>query len=180
MATKRKSGSKGKCKSNKSRKKRSAEKVKRAPSRKLKCLENAHIRNLLVELAGEKALKVVGELTVPMSDEELAASAKIKISDVRAVMNKLHSAGVAAYSRSKNDEGWFTYTWYLCADKLNEMVSEQSKKNDDIVQPEATSADGYICPICFERNKKRFSFEKAVEIEFRCPECSEMLKYVEK
>jgi len=175
MAKKKKTAVKSGCKSGKSKKKS----AQRSRARRLKLLENAHVRNLLIELAGERAPKVAGELTVPMSDEELAALTKIKISDVRAIMNKLHSAGVAAYSRSKNDEGWFTYTWYLCDDKLKEMAAERSKKREEAAEPSSAITDYYICPVCFKRNKKKFGFEKAVEIEFRCPECSEMLKYVE-
>jgi len=153
----------------------------RSPRKSLKLLENTHIRNLFVELAGEKSLKVAGELTEPMSDETLANTTKTKISEVRAVMNKLHSVGVAAYARTRNDEGWYTYTWRLCLDKAQRMIADRNteKRTAGEVR-KADVADYYVCPNCFTRSGRKFGFEKATDAEFRCPECSEMLKYVEK
>lgn len=146
-----------------------------------KLLGNMHVRNLLTEIAGEKALKVVGELTEPMSDEDLAVSAKTKISEVRAIMNKLHSARIASYSRTRNDEGWYTYTWDLCADRAHQLVAQRgAAKKDAAMSAKQDPLDYYVCPNCVEHGGKKFVFDRAVEIEFRCPECAEMLKYVEK
>ena len=152
----------------------------RSPRKSLKLLENTHIRNLFVELAGEKSLKVAGELTEPMSDETLANTTKTKISEVRAVMNKLHSVGVAAYARTRNDEGWYTYTWRLCLDKAQKIAADKSSERRTGALDRMDVADYYVCPNCFDRSGRKFAFEKATEAEFRCPECSEMLKYVEK
>ena len=156
--------------------------VRRKPSRKaLKLLENLHVRNMFTEIAGEKALKIAGELTEPLSDEDLSAASKIKISEVRAVMNKLHSFGVAEYSRTRSDEGWYTYTWKLCLDRAQKIISERSAQRKGAAGlRDGAVTDYYACPNCSERSGRKFCFENAVEIEFRCPDCSEMLKYVEK
>jgi transcription factor E len=159
--------------------------LKPKPRRRVspKVLENAHVRNLLVELAGEKALKVAGEMTEPLSDEDIAKRAGIKISDIRAVLNKLHAAGIAAYDRTRNDEGWYTYTWRVSADgalKILEARKAQEKQSAQERLCLESTVDFYKCPNCFARTGARLSFEQAVEAGFRCPDCSEMLRYAEK
>ena len=147
-----------------------------------KHLENTHIRNLLTEVAGEKALKVAGEMTEPLSDEEIAKCAGAKISEIRAVLNKLHAAGIAVYDRTRNDEGWYTYTWRLTMDNAFRMVEEKkgSEKIGKAKNLMESATDHYRCPACFERTGARLNFEQAVEAGFRCPDCTEMLHYVEK
>ena len=157
--------------------------VRRAPKVKkhheAKLLGNKHVRNLLMELAGEKALKVAGELTEPMSDEELAGAAKIKLSETRAVLNKLHAAGVANYSRTRNSEGWYTYTWALELTRAKRIMDERGVREKAALMARlAESGEFYSCPRCFERTQARMNFEQAVEAEFKCPECLEMLQYV--
>ncbi|MEW6329636.1 MAG: hypothetical protein AB1468_06010, partial [Candidatus Micrarchaeota archaeon] len=68
------------------------------PSNEL--LLNKHAREFLVQAAGENALCVMREITRPMSDERLAESCGLKVSDVRAVLNKLHNYGVVDYERT--------------------------------------------------------------------------------
>lgn len=144
-----------------------------------KRLADSHVMNLFLEVAGEKALHVAGELCTPMTDEDLAEAAKTKISEVRAVMNKLHSAGLATYSRARNEDGWYTYTWSLSLDQAKRLLEERGvvKRGPS---PGSECGEYYACPNCFAQSGKRFGFDKASENEFRCPECSEMLKFVEK
>lgn len=158
-------------------------KVARKPRRgreAVKLLENQHIRNLLIELAGEKAPKIAGELVEPMSDEELAGTVKLKLSETRAVLNKLHAAGIAAYARTRNNEGWYTYTWGLELTRAKRILDERSAKEKADVQARLSDVcEYYACPRCFERTKARLKFEQAVEAEFKCPECLGMLQYVD-
>ena len=152
-------------------------KLHKPVNRNEKLIANRHFCGLLTELAGEKALKVVGELTVPMTDEDLAEAAKLRISEVRAVMNKLHSARVAAYSRTRSDDGWYTYTWDLCPDNAHKLLEERASEK---CEEKTVAGEHYSCPNCFDHTSKTYGFADASETEFRCPDCSEMLKYVEK
>jgi transcription factor E len=138
------------------------------------------MKNLLVEIAGEKALQVAGELSQPLTDEALAEAAKIKISEVRAVMNKLHSARIAAYARTRNEDGWYTYTWSLALGNAQKILEERGLVRKAPKAGAGDSAEYYACPNCFSQGGKKFCFDKAAEAEFKCPECSEMLKFVEK
>ena len=152
----------------------------KAERRSGRFLADQHVRNLLLEIAGEKALKVAGELTEPMSDEQLAGAAKIKLSETRAVLNKLHAVGIAAYARTRNNEGWYTYTWGLTLEKAKEILDERNAEARAAVQARLSDvSEYYACPNCFERTKARMKFEQAVEAEFKCPACLGMLQYVE-
>ena len=160
--------------------------IAKAPTRF--ALRSAHMRtiseslmkNLLVEIAGEKSLQVAGELSQPMTDEALAEAAKIKISEVRAVMNKLHSARLASYARTRNEDGWYTYTWSLALDQARKILEERGLVGKGQKAGAADLGDHYACPNCFAQTGKKFCFDKAAEAEFKCPDCSEMLRYVEK
>lgn len=146
----------------------------------MKALSEPCLKNLLIEIAGEKALHVAGELRNPMTDEDLADAAKIKISEVRAVMNKLHSARIAAYSRTRNEDGWYTYTWSLALDHANKILEERGIGEKQAQGRAGEPCEYYACPNCYPQTKKRFGFDKASESSFKCPECSEMLSFVEK
>jgi transcription factor E len=171
----------------KPRKKGGARKVKtlvirvaarKRPARRSSFLCDKCMSSLLVEIAGEKALEIAGELLAPMTDEDLAHATKIKISEVRAVMNKLHSARIASYSRTRNDEGWYTYTWVLCPDRAKEIITSRATKQASEHSAE-DCGDFYSCPHCSVRGIRKFAFEKALEFDFRCPDCAEMLQYME-
>jgi len=112
-----------------------------------------------------------------MTDEDLAEAAKLRISEVRAVMNKLHSARVAAYSRTRSDDGWYTYTWDLCPDNAHKLLEERSAEK---CEEKTVTGEFYSCPNCFEHTSKTYGFADASDTEFRCPDCAEMLKFVEK
>ncbi|MDE1798356.1 MAG: hypothetical protein KGH63_03040, partial [Candidatus Micrarchaeota archaeon] len=76
---------------------------------KTQLLTNPDTRKLLIAAAGEHSLHVIQEFTSQMSDEEIAKKTKIRSSDVRVVLNKLHSYGLASYTRSRDkNSGWYS------------------------------------------------------------------------
>ncbi len=91
-------------------------------------LADEHVRNLIMEIAGEKALAVAVALEEPLSDEDLAGSCKIKVSEVRAVLNKLHSYGLTSYERTRDKEsGWYSYIWRLSLGDINKILERKKE-----------------------------------------------------
>jgi len=61
-----------------------------------------------------------------MSDEEIAKRCGLKVSDVRAVLNRLHEYGVTTYIRERDkDTGWFSYNWVVNVIKLYDLVEHR-------------------------------------------------------
>ena len=138
-------------------------------------LSEAYSRHIIIEAAGEHALEIVRRFTNNSSDEDISKKLKIKISDVRAALNKLHSLGIVEYSRQKNSEtGWFHYFWYLNVDKMNNWVNariEQESHANDYKEGEH-----YFCPRC--GGASIFEFASATDLGFRCPACTTPLEFL--
>jgi transcription initiation factor TFIIE subunit alpha len=142
-------------------------------------LADEHVRNLILEIAGEKALAVAAALEEPLSDEDLASSCKIKVSEVRAVLNKLHSYGLTSYERTRDKEsGWYSYIWRLSFGDLNKIL--ERKKGVAVIGGGEESFDFYTCSSCKKGEGVMIPFEVAFENRFKCLDCGAPLIFVEK
>lgn len=150
--------------------------VKRT-SRVRRKLADEHIRNLILQIAGEKALAVAEALETPLSDEDLASACKIKLSEVRAVLNKLHSYGLTSYERNRDKEsGWYSYIWKLSLDRAEKLREKAVPR----VEEGEESVEFYTCKSCRKGEGVLIPFEVAFENRFRCMDCGAPLVFVEK
>lgn len=148
------------------------------PDKRLKSLlGNAYARQLLVELAGENALEVVMGFTGEINDEELAKRLKLKVSDVRATLNKLHSDGLVSYSREKdNESGWYSYHWRVNSEKIEKWVYDKLNSTKSMLHPcEDGKEDRYFCSKC--GMESIVGFETALDYSFRCPVCNSNMEF---
>ena len=140
-----------------------------------KILSRPVIRHMLVNLGGENAIAIVKNFNTGMSDEEISANLKLKISDVRAALNRLHCKGIVAYNREKDSEtGWYSYSWYLNREKMEKWADEQLSKFEN---PSDNGGEHYICPSC--GGSVIIPFEDALEKNFRCEICNHALEYID-
>lgn len=138
-------------------------------------LASAHVRQKLIDVAGENALHVIKGFNKSMSDEELARRTKLKVSDVRVVLNRLHNCGLAKYYRNRDkDSGWYSYVWCFEEQKLGEFarIAEQD------VADGAEQGEWYACAACGPESA--VGFEAASLKMFRCQYCGGSLEFVEK
>ncbi|MFH1306757.1 MAG: hypothetical protein ABIH83_03855 [Candidatus Micrarchaeota archaeon] len=142
-------------------------------------LRDPRVRKWLVQMVGEYSIHVIQEFNQEMSDEELAKKSNIRASDVRVVLNRLHSSGLASYSRSRDrNSGWYSYIWRLdnkhakeLADGVGEIINEKEMGGV------GEEAEYYYCPK--EGVETRVRFEVALEQKFKCISCGGPLKYLE-
>ncbi len=140
-----------------------------------KILQEAYIRQTLIELGGENALAIIRNFYSNHSDEELAKKLKIKISDVRATLNKLHNVGLVNYNRQKDNEtGWYSYSWSLNHDKMAKWATDQTTKIEGLED----GNEKYYCPSCGEASIT--DFENASVEMFKCSQCERMLEFLDK
>ncbi len=147
--------------------------LNRAEIRKL--LSDSYARHLIIEFGGEHALEIVRGFSNNSSDEDMCKKLKIKISDVRATLNKLHSLGIVEYTRHKDSEtGWFSYFWCLNVDKMKGWVNdriEEERRNFDF-----SGGEYYFCPSC--GGASIHEFVSASDFGFKCPTCSSALDFL--
>ena len=141
-------------------------------------LSNAVARQSLIEMGGENTIDVIREFDRDMSDEELAKKTGIKASDVRVVLNRLHSQGLFSYTRVRDrDSGWYSYIWKMSEGRLKDF----GEKFASPVGGEKTvviEGDIYICPQCSPGTPVKF--EDAAESKFKCGNCGSDLEFLEK
>ena len=142
-------------------------------------LVNAEARQKLIEMGGENTINIIREFDQDMSDEELARKTSIKASDVRVVLNRLHSEGLFTYTRVRDrDSGWYTYIWKLCDGKLKEFVDEYSPQQEGGETTVTIEGDAYFCPNCTP--EKLVAFEDASETRFKCSSCGSDMSFFER
>lgn len=138
-------------------------------------LSDAYARHLVIEAGGEHALEIVRGFANNSSDEEISKKMKIKISDVRATLNKLHSLGIVEYTRHKDSEtGWFSYFWCLNGERMKNWVNkkvEEERKNMDF-----SNGEHYFCPTC--GGASIHAFTAASDLGFKCPSCGTALDFL--
>jgi transcription initiation factor TFIIE subunit alpha len=141
-----------------------------------KILGDSNVRQNLIEIGGENALAIVRNFYGNHSDEELAKKLKIKISDVRATLNKLHNEGLVNYIREKDSEtGWYSYSWSLNHQRMEKWAVNHAGR----LNPMGTESgeDYYFCPAC--GSSSITNFESAATCEFRCERCNRMLEFID-
>ena len=139
-------------------------------------LSEARTRQLLIDCGGEHALDIMKAFTRELSDDDLAKKLKIKISDVRATLNRLHNLGVVQYNRYKDAEtGWFSYFWSLNMEKTRNWVDEQLEKES--APGDISSSEYYFCRKC--GSESVYEFASASDYSFRCPLCNRALEFVD-
>jgi transcription initiation factor TFIIE subunit alpha len=144
--------------------------------RVVKILSDSGVRQNLIELGGENALAIVRNFYGNCSDDELAKKLKIKISDVRSTLNKLHNEGLVNYIREKDSEtGWYSYSWSLNHQRMEKWASIQNGR----LATHATDGgeEFYFCPSCGSSSVT--NFESAANISFRCDRCNKMLEFID-
>ncbi|MBI5227628.1 hypothetical protein HY988_03510 [Candidatus Micrarchaeota archaeon] len=136
-------------------------------------LADSNIRQTLIELGGENALALIRNIRGSHSDDELAKKLKLKISDVRATLNKLHSEGIVNYLREKDNEtGWYSYSWSLNVEKIGRWAGKQNNRSTL-----NSGSDHYACASCGAHSI--VDFETAMTINFKCDRCEKLLEFVD-
>ena len=133
--------------------------------------------------------KVIGEDVVPLvkylkdrknvSEFKLADKLKIEVNATRNMLYRLHTLNLVTYNRKKDREkGWYISYWTFNKRRIKELMvgtkKEEISKLRDRLKNEVDNQNSYfICPsLCL-----RVDFEQATELDYKCPECGQLLKH---
>ena len=155
------------------RKKLYAEQEKLWAGKLITILSDSYIRQAIIDLAGENALEIIRNFSGELSDEDMSKKLKLKISDVRATLNKLHNESLVQYNRQKDSEtGRYSYSWALNKIKIERWANNQQSKRMFVTN----GVDHYFCPGCGPESIT--PFVQASEAEFRCG-CGKGLEFLD-
>jgi len=142
-------------------------------------LEFGVTRNFLRNLGGDGAValvKVCAGKSKPLTDEEIGKGLKLKITEIRAILNRLHFRGIASYDRTRNMKtGWYTYKWDIKPKRIAELILENQAERLEKLETRKSFESNYVFFSC-DKECNLFPFEVAAEYEFKCPECGNTME----
>jgi len=136
------------------------------------------VQDFLRNVGGEAA---VGVATIcekkkrQVTDEELAKKMKLKVTEIRTVLNRLHYRGIACYKKTKNKRnGWYNYTWEIKRKRIVDLILEEQREDIEKLETKQDFGKNYSFFSC-SKNCEVTPFEIAAEYQFKCPECGETM-----
>lgn len=153
-------------------------KPERIPNPHTKVLSNKYVQDYISSRLGENSLRIIKAANTEMTDDALATKCKLKVSEIRSLLNKLHNLRLAGYTRIKDkDTGWYSYIWRINLKGVYEVLDNAMQTELKVLETrldESTTIFSFYCPKCSKENK--IDFNTATQIEFKCPNCRRQLK----
>ncbi|MFW5991534.1 MAG: hypothetical protein ACOCZ6_01595 [Nanoarchaeota archaeon] len=142
-------------------------------------LTNKLINETIIEAVGEEALPIVEFLKTRKNISEFIIAEKtgIEIHAVRNILYRMQRHNLATYKRKKDSKkGYYISYWTFYPKRVKELVSEMRKTKleklkERLEREEANKNCFFIC----QHTCARLDFEKATNLEFKCPECGSLL-----
>jgi len=125
----------------------------------------------------QKIIKLL-ERRKTMAENKLADRLKLKINATRKLLYRLQSRGLITYSKQRDEKKkwWYLYFWSLDMNRINELYVNHLRKQLERKRAELIAESKYVfeCKIC----NQKFTYEDALETEFACSQCGELLEEV--
>jgi len=152
--------------------------AKKASSSKKK--ENEYnVEELISELVGDDVLDVVKRIKNKenVSEVEIVNALGKDINQTRNALYKLYENNLVSFTRKKDKiKGWYIYYWTFNEDKIPNLVDTSNKERLEKLKSRLARERNNQFFKCNNRCI-RLDFDQALEFEFRCPECGDLLEY---
>lgn len=98
----------------------------------------------------------------------------LKLNTVRKTLYKLYSGKLAQFRRIRDKStGWFIYYWWHEFDLFEEILMDKRRTMEIKLRERLRFEENnyfFVCKDCQDSTNK-FNFDKAFELNFRCPDC---------
>ncbi len=113
-------------------------------------------------------------------DEEIAGELGVDPREVRKVLYKLHERGVVSFRKERREDYRYpVYSWNLDLREVLRRGLEVKERELEDVEQALNNDMSHPVFHCGNDECPTLSFEEAMEHEFRCPNCGEMLQEVD-
>ncbi len=136
------------------------------------------IEEVVTELVGEDAVPIVNFLEGKSSVSEfiVAEELDMEIHEARKLLYKLLEENLVYFKRKKDKvKGWYICYWDLNTEafphEAEKIRADRIEELKERLQNEKETTY-YMC----NNACMRLSFEKAMELDFKCPECGEIME----
>lgn len=140
------------------------------------------LKELIIRLAGKGAEQIVDILfgKKNVNEFKIAEKLKVTINQARNILYKLLEAGIMDSTRKKDKKkGWYTYFWTIDTFKALATYEKLKEQEIEIFQNLHKSREIKTFYFCQSDNLE-MSEETALNHDFMCPECGQLLEPVPK
>ena len=144
-------------------------------------MTNTKVQDTVKEVIGEDSIEIIDYLKDKknVSDFKIAEKIDRDIHEVRNILYRLYNHNLVSYYRKKDrQKGWYISYWTFNKKKVKDLLDKTTREKLEkystrLKEEEANFGNFYLCPnACV-----RVGFEKAVDLEYRCPECGNILNH---
>src|SRR3989338_8444726 len=135
------------------------------------------IEEILLHVVGEEGMPLVHELLAKdnISEFDLATKTKQDIKLVRKMLYILYNHNLVSFTRKKDKQkGWYIYYWTLMPESIRFNYFKMKRDLLEQLNSQLEEERRELFFIC-SNNCVRLNFDHAMEFEFRCPECGQLL-----
>ena len=148
-----------------------------------KIYEFSIVQDFLKATGGEHALtlvKICVDKKRSVTDEEIGKKMEnLKVTEIRAILNRLHYRGIACYQKTKNNKtGWYSYTWEIKPARIAELIIESQAEQITKLEKDI-EFQGMHEFYSAGKDLSEYPFEIAAEYDFKCPETGKPLEMVD-
>ena len=129
-------------------------------------------------LGGDEYVKVARALlnNENATDEEIASATGLKINIVRRVLYDLFGKSLITGIRVKDPRrGWYVYQWKAQPDQVETFLNNKKRKILHRLKERLKYEKSHTFYHCGTRSCRKRTFEEAMELFFKCPECGNPL-----
>ncbi len=140
-------------------------------------LTEKKIEDTIRYVVGDDVIRLVKKLRKKENISEFKLADQLK-EDIKRIRNKLYrlaEVNLVSFTRKKDKKkGWYIYYWTFKKEQVK-FIYHKIKRERLIKLKERLENEQreqyFICP----KNCVRLNFDQAVNFEFRCPECNELV-----
>lgn len=141
-------------------------------------LSNQVIEDTIADVAGPDVVPIVKLLKSKknVSEFRLAEMIKEEVNIVRNMLYRLYKLNLVSFTRRKDKKkGWYIYYWTLNPKQLKYVVIQNKKEKVEKLKSRLERETGNPFFMC-ENECMRLEFDTALNYEFKCPECGELME----
>jgi len=124
---------------------------------------------------GVRVFKLLLDSNKELSYSDIIAETGLDEQTVRRVLYELNELGLVVYRRVQAPEGGrFVYYWSVNSVGINQALLNRKRMALEKLKARLDYETSTVFFVCLE-DGLRFSFDEALEHDFRCPKCSSIL-----
>ncbi len=141
-------------------------------------ITNKLIEEVVADVAGEDVIPLIKVLKNKknVSEFKLAEQIKAEVNLTRNMLYRLYDFNLVSFIRRKDKrKGWYIYYWTFDRKKISFLAKKlKAKKLEKLKERLEREKSGqfFLC----NNECMRLNFEQAMNFEFKCPECGEIME----